>query len=325
MSLTNVVCEFCAHCCRIPEGGVGRCGVRENRRGKIVTKNYGEVVALAVDPIEKKPLYHFMPGSEALSVALTGCNFTCKFCQNYSLSQPEFFSSIRTRRIMPEELEQRMMEINCPVLAYTYGEPTIWRDYMLDVASLVKQNKRKNVMISNGYFSEETLEIILNYIDAFNIDLKGGDRFYRKMCGAKMEPVLSSISKISADKRVCLEVTTLLIEKVHTVDEIMWLAEELEKREVKVWHLSRFFPHYKMCDLSATTEAFLHQVIERIKANFNIPHLYAGNSGEEKYNQTICPDCGKVLISRNGWQANSVSLNDGHCVCGHKLYGCFSS
>ncbi len=324
MTTATLTCNFCAHHCHIAPNHFGRCGIRKNTGTEITTANYADVVALGVDPIEKKPLYHFMPRADALSVALAGCNFTCKFCQNYNISQKDYFAQLQTDKWPPQQLAQKAVKLNTPVMAYTYAEPTVWRDYMIDTAKLVKKQHRKNVMVTNGFFSEETLDIALEHIDAFNIDLKGSDDFYRKICGARVAPVLESIRKIAIRKKTFLEVTTLLIERLHTVDDIMGLADFLEKSAVKVWHLSRFFPCFKMFDHPATSEDFLLSIIEKVKANFDIPHVYAGNSGLEQYNQTICPDCGAKLIGRQGWAVTQVNLRDGKCKsCGHELYGYF--
>lgn len=319
----TVSCNFCAHHCQIKPNSYGLCGIRKNIGSEIITDNYAEVVAMAVDPIEKKPLYHFMPGAEAFSIALSGCNFSCNFCQNYHISQKQYFSNLRTTKQSPEQILNEVNKSDIPIVAYTYSEPTVWRDYMIDCAKLTEKSGRKNIMVTNGFFSVETLDETLKHIDAFNIDLKGSDSFYRQFCGGRLEPVLNAIRKISLSTKH-LEVTTLLIESLHTVDELMKLAEALEKAEVKVWHLSRFFPCFKMLDQSATSEEFLQSVIERVKSEFDIPHIYAGNSGLEQFNQTICSNCGEKLINRQGYSVTAQNTKSGKCpACSHKLYGYF--
>ncbi len=325
MSLETIRCNFCAFRCRIAPGKTGRCGIRRNLNNQIITVSYGEVSALAVDPIEKKPLYHFLPGSNALSVALAGCNFTCQFCQNQHISQKEYFYQLNTTKLSPEGLAVKQQETDTPIVAYTYSEPTVWRDYMLDSAKLLKPRNVKNVMITNGFFSKETIQETQKYIDGFNIDLKGDNDFYKTYCGGEVDPVLQSIKTIAANPEKVLEVTTLLIEKRHKMDEIMRLGEFLEKSKVKVWHLSRFYPCYKMIDIPATTEQFLLEVLAKVKSQFDIPHIYAGNSNLEEFNQTICPKCGKLLIKRSGWSIIENNLINGKCTCGHKLYGIFTN
>ena len=203
-------CDFCYLMCSLKGGQRGVCGIRENRNGELVTLGYGELVASAIDPIEKKPLYHFLPATETLSVALFGCNYRCKFCQNYHISQGE---RVRGKKVSPSQLAQALKESGTPTLSYTYSEPVVWLDYVEASAKEVKQIGGYNCMITNGSFSKNSLERVLPYIDAFNIDLKGDEAFYRDYCKGQLQPVLDSIETISGQKDKVLEVTTLLIEE----------------------------------------------------------------------------------------------------------------
>lgn len=332
-------CTFCAHECSIQENAYGICGIRKNRNNSIVTVNYGKPCALAIDPIEKKPLYHFFPGSKTLSVALYGCNFKCPFCQNYAISQKEYFAEdlIATSTdslspsdfLKPEDFAQQVLASDLKIASYTYSEPTVWQDYMIDCARKVKENDGFNVMVSNGYFSSKNTPQIIEYINAFNIDLKGSDAFYKKECAASILPVIKAIESIQKSKNKVLEITTLLIEELHSTEDIKELAKILRDQNVQVWHLSRFFPAYKMKNSKPCSEEFLEKACD-IAMRAGIPFVYTGNSENEKHNDTICPKCNKTLIARNseyfGTQADAMHINNkGECAfCNEKIYGLFN-
>lgn len=319
----RIRCDFCEHRCNLAPGEVGRCSIRKRVGDKIVTVNYGEHVSLAVDPIEKKPLYHFYPGAQALSSALFGCNMGCEFCQNASISQPEFFGSLNTTYIGPEELAQELSQGGYPIAAFTYSEPSVWQDYMLDAAAEVHKVGGKNVMVTNGWFTREALERFLPHIDAFNIDLKGGDEFYRKLCKTPMKPVLRNIREIAAmEDGPTLEVTTMLLEGAHSEEEIMELAYALDEAKVQVWHLSCFRPSYKMRGWQSTSEDFLERVYMRAKEETNIPFIYGFSRRHREYEQTFCPNCGTLCVDRWGFEVSNNRVDHGRCPsCGTKLYG----
>ena len=321
----RIRCDFCEHRCNLADGETGRCAIRRREGDRIVTTNYGRAVSLAVDPIEKKPLYHFYPGGSALSVALFGCNMGCEFCQNATISQPEFFGSLNTRYVSPEEIARELERGGHPVAAYTYSEPSVWQDYMLDSARGVKAVGGSNVMVTNGWFTRESLERFLPWIDAFNIDLKGGDQFYREICKTPMKPVLRNIREIAAmEDGPILEVTTMLLEGAHTEEEIMSLAYALDEAGVQVWHLSAFRPSYKMREWKSTSEAFLERIYHRSKEETNIPFIYGFSRRHREYEQTFCPACGTLCIDRWGFEVYENRLMGSACPsCGAEIYGRF--
>ncbi|WP_422479615.1 AmmeMemoRadiSam system radical SAM enzyme [Pleomorphochaeta sp. DL1XJH-081] len=330
----RVQCDFCYHLCSLSPTQRGLCGVRENRDGKLITLGWGDLVASGVDPIEKKPMYHLLPGEKTFSFALFGCNFCCQFCQNHQISQQESpywpgrISYDPHRITSPESLVKIADRSASRIMSYTYSDPVVWQDYMVDVAKLIHQRGRINCMVTNGSFSEQSLKRILPYIDAFNIDVKGDEDFYRTYCKGSLKPVMESISTIAADPEKVLEVTTLVIEGIHTAESIRILGEQLAMRQVKVWHLSRFFPHYRMQDRSPTSEDFLLKMLEIGRAS-GIPHIYAGNSSLSGWDKTVCPACKKTLIPSHSYSGEAaleakINIVNGKCVhCGEPIYGRF--
>lgn len=323
------LCNFCDHHCRLHEGAVGLCGVRQNQGGRVVTTVYGDIAAAAVDPIEKKPFYHFKPGTKTLSVALPGCNYHCSFCQNHTLSQYRESGKISGDRISPAQLVSKLMEKDLTVMTYTYSDPVVWQDYMLDTALLVKEKAGGvNCMVTNGSMSTDSLPGIIDLIDGFSIDFKGGEEFYRRLCGGNMTSVLNTIEKICSSRRSVVEVTTLIIEGIHSLKEIEQIGALLHDAGVEVWHLSRFFPAYKMRDRRETSEYFLHQALE-IADESGIPFIYSGNSREESHAATRCPGCGTTLISSHSYGGEARrdaerTIRTGKCRgCGESIYGLF--
>lgn len=307
-------CDFCYRECSLGEGQRGVCHIRVNRGGTIVTENYGEVVALALDPIEKKPLYHFRPGSCTLSAALFGCNLSCSFCQNYSISQKEFHQQRPNRYISPEVFIQQAVERNVSV-SFTYSEPIVWQDYLLDCARMAKDEAIPTILVSNGTFSKASLTRILPFIDAYSIDLKGDESFYRHYCNGSAKPVIAGLEAL-AKTSATVEVTTLLIEGEHTLSDVKELGTILADLGIRVWHLSRYHPAYKL-DLPPTGESFLQEALAAAK-ELKIPHIYGGNSRQDQ--DTYCPECGALLIKRFPHQTK-VFLKEGKCTCSHQLYG----
>lgn len=300
-------CDFCYRLCEIPEGGMGFCKSRINDCGTIKDRCYGGLVSIAADPVEKKPLYHFLPGSFTLSIAMPGCNFTCDFCQNYEISQRYFMKDA----VDPDSIVGYASAYNCPSISYTYSEPIVWQDYMLDVAKLARKRNIKNIMVTNGSFSETSMERILPYIDAYNVDLKGDEEFYRCICHSSFSSVLSSIRRIS-EYGAHLEVTTMVIEGIHDESMIRYLGSCLSSYKVKVWHLSRFFPMYLMSDRRPTSESFLKRML-KIAFESAVPYVYPGNSGLDSF--VRCPRCSCRIEKPKA---------DGLCPsCGEKLYGVY--
>jgi len=317
----TITCDFCWRMCTLKEGQKGVCAVRSVIDGKLVSLNWGNVVAMGVDPVEKKPLYHFRPGHRTLSFALFGCNLSCSFCQNYSISQKEYYGEREGVRIEVQEIVQEALVRNCPSISFTYSEPLVWQDYLIEVATLAKKEGLSLIMVSNGTFSEAALERLLPFIDAFNIDLKGDEEFYRSVCKGSAEPVLRAIEAIT-EYGSHLEVTTMVTAEHHTPAVMQDLGEQLHLRGVKIWHLTRYFPHYHSHQ-EATQERYLKRTITAMK-RIGIPFVYPGNSTLDA--STYCPGCKTKLIGRTAYQ---LSLQDGvieagQCLrCGTPIVGDF--
>ena len=312
-------CDFCAHRCALEEGQRGLCGIRENQGGELVTTVYGQVQSAAVDPIEKKPLYHFLPGSRVFSVALAGCNFRCSFCQNASIAVPELFPP-PAAQWRPEDVVDAWERSETPTVAYTYSEPSVWQDFILDTAPEIRRRGGKVVMVTNGFLTPQALERLLPVVDAFNIDLKGDDHFYRSLCRGTVAPVLDTIRRVSGVRH--LEVTTMLIPSRHTPTVVSGLRRHLVDAGVKVWHLSRFFPAWKMRDEPATSEEFLNGTIEEIRNSEAPPFIFAGNSRQSQYQRTHCPECGTLCIDHRSPVRDFTHY--GACPhCGYSIYGVF--
>ena len=276
LSGNKVRCGVCNHRCLIGDGKKGICGVRKNEKGKLYTLVYGKAIAENIDPIEKKPFFHFMPGTRSLSIATVGCNFRCMHCQNADISQTDFISG---KDLLPERVVEDALENDCPSIAYTYTEPTIFVEYALDTMKLARKNKLKNVWVSNGYMTKETLDLIGLYLDAINVDLKGfTEKFYQEVCGAKLKPVLENLKRIKK-KKIWLEVTTLIIPtKNDSPKELKNIAEFIKKElgAETPWHVSRFFPTYKMVDLLPTEVEKIYKAVD-IGKKAGLKYVYGGN------------------------------------------------
>ena len=317
-----MICNFCYRHCDIKEGGEGLCRVRKVKDNKLISTGYGFLDAIAIDPVEKKPLYHFLPGTRTLSVAEVGCNYHCDFCQNWQLSQSEKSTSTYVK---PKELVDLALKHEVPSISFTYSEPIVWQDYVIDTSRLAREKGLKTIMVTNGSFSKESRENLAPLIDAFNIDLKGDAEYYKKVCKGKIEPVLDGIDYMIRNS--ChVEVTTLLIESIHTRAIVQELGKALSDRGVQVWHLTRFFPNYKMNDIPATSERFLSEMIN-VAEDSGIPHVYGGNT--TRVDPTRCYKCKHVLIkSHNDSTAVkrdcNQNLQGGRCIyCSSPLYGVF--
>jgi pyruvate formate lyase activating enzyme len=333
MTTAKVRCDFCFHQCLLGENKTGICGVRKNLEGKVITTVYGEVISAGVDPIEKKPFYHVKPGSSTLSVALPGCNLSCEFCQNYTISQynqSKFRHTGKEKDLTsPQKLVKLLVDSKLNSMSYTYSDPVVWQDYMLDTARLVRELENGlNCMVTNGSMSTESLVVMLDYIDAFNIDVKGDEEFYRTYCNGSLAPVLQNLERICLDGRAVVEVTTLVIEGIHSQNDIFRLGSRLKNAGVQVWHLSRFFPAYKMLDRQETSEAYLHDMLQTASES-GIPYIYSGNSRERLFVSTRCPECGAVLIPSHSYSGDAgisaeKSIQNGKCAeCGAPIYGLF--
>jgi pyruvate formate lyase activating enzyme len=321
----KVNCSLCSHRCSITESKRGICGVRENRDGKLYSLVYGKLVASAVDPIEKKPLFNFLPGSKSYSIATVGCNFRCGNCQNFDIAQlPKERNIIVGRDMPPETVVSDAKQNNCASIAYTYSEPTIFFEYAYDVAKLANKEGIKNVFVTNGYITKEPLEKIVPYLDAANIDLKSfSDDFYRKNCGARLQPVLDSI-KLYKKLGIWTEITTLIIPSMNdSEDELRKIAEFIknEAGEETPWHISRFHPMYKLIDLPRTPVDTLRRARE-IGLEAGLKYVYEGNVPGEDGENTYCPNCQKPLIRRFGYSIQENKIKNSACTyCGAKIDG----
>jgi len=318
----DVLCGLCNHNCRIRPGKRGICAVRENQNGKLMSLVYGSLVAACADPIEKKPFYHFLPGSLAYSIATVGCNFRCLHCQNADISQiPRETGNIPGDFVSPEDVVAKALDLGCQSIAYTYSEPTIFFEYAYDVAELANSSGLKNVFVSNGYIGEEAAKKIIPILHGINIDLKGDDQFYRKVCGAELEPVERNIELFSKSG-VWVEVTTLLIPGYNDSEAVLQdLAAFLASVNPEIpWHISAFHPMYKMRDVPRTGIESLRRGLKAGR-DAGLRYVYAGNIPKESEN-TVCPACDEVLIERLGYRIMRNSVVRGQCSrCGAALAG----
>ncbi len=327
LSGQRVRCNLCAHYCPIEEGGRGRCGVRENREGTLFSLVYGRPIARHVDPIEKKPLFHFLPGSLSFSIATVGCNLTCRHCQNSDISQmPADRGRIVGERAGPEEIAAAAREQGCGSISYTYTEPTVFAEYVFDIAALARAKGLKNVLVSNGFMTPAATAKLGPLIDAANVDLKAfSESFYKDICGARLAPVLESILGLK-EEGVFLELTTLLIPGLNDSEEELtelasWIADRAG--EETPWHISRFHPTYRLLDRPPTPASSLSRAFEAGR-RAGLRHIYLGNAPGAGGEDTPCPSCGRVLIRRRGFSILENRLKNGACPdCGEKIAGVF--
>jgi len=311
----RVKCLLCPHKCIIAEGKTGYCRVRRNVEGTLYTEIYGRVSSIAMDPIEKKPLYHFFPGSDILSIGTVGCSFRCQFCQNYTISQEPDHP---TDYYSPVELVSLAHRYKSIGVAYTYTEPLIWFEYVYDCSKLAREKGLKNVFVTNGYINPEPLEELIPVSDAYNIDLKSfSEDFYRKLTGGTLKPVLETIERIGSEQRIMLEVTTLVIPGYNdSDDEIRMIAGFLASINDKIsYHLSAYYPMYKF-----TAPPTSYSTLSRLKkiAEEKLPYVYLGNVGGDS--NTYCPNCHALLIERVGYRVRIVSFDNGRCSeCGEEV------
>ena len=321
----RVQCRLCSHFCIIENQAAGKCGVRVNKEGSLKTLVYDRVAALNMDPVEKKPLFHFYPGTRTLSFATMGCNLSCSFCQNYSLSQPpRRGQGIKGEKITPEQLVETALQNNASSISYTYSEPTVFFELMLDTAKLASAQGLKNIMVSNGFQSPECLQELGPHIHAANIDLKAfSDTFYQDQCGAKLKPVLKNLKHIK-ELGWWLEVTTLVIPNLNDSQaELMNLAGFIaEELGVDVpWHVSRFHPNFELRDRGPTPVKTLETAWD-IGHRAGLRYVYTGNMHGHHGEHTLCPGCGKTVIERQGFFILSSRLKNGACEsCGFKIAG----
>jgi len=317
-----VDCFLCSHRCHIKAGHRGACMVRENRDGTLYSLVYGMAISSNPDPIEKKPLFHVLPGTRSYSIATVGCNFRCNYCQNWQISQaPAGGGDIMGRYISPEQIVEEAVAADCASVAYTYTEPTIFFEYAYDTARLAQARGLKNVFVTNGYQTPETVEKMAGVIDAANVDLKAfTDEFYRTRCKARLQPVLDSIRKMH-EVGIFVEVTTLLLPGQNDSDEeLRRIAEFLVGLSPDIpWHVSRFHPDFQALSLSATPPQTVLRAVE-VGRSAGLRFVYAGNLPGTGYEDTVCPGCGHTVVERRGFSVGRIDLKDARCGrCGREL------
>jgi pyruvate formate lyase activating enzyme len=321
----KVKCELCPHYCIIADGKVGLCGVRKNEGGILYTLVYGKIAAAAVDPIEKKPLFHFLPGTSSYSIATVGCNFRCDFCQNYGISQvPRGQRVIEGEETAPAAVVAAALENKCRSISYTYTEPTIYFEYAYDCARLAQAKGLKNVFVTNGFMNAPVVKMLQPYLHAANVDLKSfRDEYYRKICGGRLAPVLDTL-KLMRKLAIWIEITTLVIPGLNDSKEELtaiagFIKEELG-RDVP-WHVSGFYPTYKMLDRPGTSAETLVAARE-IGLKVGLKYVYSGNLSLPGREDTYCGRCQKPLVTRSGFSVLASALKEGKCsYCGEEVSG----
>jgi pyruvate formate lyase activating enzyme len=319
-----VQCHLCPKNCVIKPGEYGLCSARKNISGKLYSMVYSNLCSVAIDPIEKKPLYHFMPGEKVFSLGTTGCNLHCNFCQNWEISQTKPNETLKPS-LTPQNLIQEVIRSKCKIIAYTYNEPTIFYEYMLESAKLAKQNNLKNVLVSNGFINEKPLKELLPYIDAANIDLKSFDNnFYKNVCSGQLKPVLDTLKSIKK-AGVHLEITNLIIpnlnDNMKLIDKMCrWVHKNLGD-DVPL-HFSAFYPCYRLLDKEPTPIKTLLKA-KKIAEKNSLNYVYLGNVSSDS--STYCPKCKKILIEHKIYKTNQKNIINGKCkFCKEKIKGVWS-
>jgi len=324
----KVRCELCGHRCEILAGKYGVCRVRENVAGVLRSHSYGAVVAVHVDPIEKKPLFHFLPGSRSLSIAAAGCNFQCEFCQNWQISQaPRTGQIVGGQAISPEQIVSAAGNQGCASISYTYTEPTVFFELAYETARLAHERGIANCFVSNGYMTPLAVRTIGPHLDAINVDLKAfRDETYRRVMKARLEPVLTCLKEL-VKAEIWVEVTTLVVPGMNdSPQELADIAKCIagDLGPAVPWHVSRFHGDYRMADLPGTPLATLEAAC-RIGKEAGLKYVYCGNVPGRADERTLCLACGQVLIDRVGFAVRSNNLTGGACPkCGHKIEGVWS-
>ena len=320
----KVRCFLCSHRCLIADGKRGICRVRENKKGILYSLVYEKLISSHVDPIEKKPFFHFLPGSKAFSIATMGCNFRCLHCQNHEISQlPEREVTIIGEKVSSEDIVTMALKYNCASISYTYTEPTIFFEYAYDTAKIASKKRLKNTFVTNGYMTAEALDMIAPYLDGANVDLKAfSEKFYKEVCGAKLKPVLESIAKMH-DLGIWVEVTTLIIPTLNdSEEELRKIARFIRSLSPEIpWHVSAFYPTYKMLDKPRTSPETIRYA-RQIGLEEGLRYVYTGNVPGEEGENTACPHCNNILIRRWGYQISESGITEGKCPhCGTSIAG----
>ncbi len=323
----KVLCRLCPRECRMAGGQAGFCFVRRNAGGRLLSYSYGRPTGFGVDPIEKKPLNHFLPGSLSLSFGTVGCNMGCRFCQNWEMSKCRS-DDRRTQKVTPRQVVDLALREGCSSISYTYNDPVVFAEFVIDTAGPAREEGLKNVMVTSGYVSPEARRELFEHIDAANVDLKGFTQsFYRRLAGADLEPVLDTLVWIRRETQVWLEVTTLLIpgwndSESEIRSECSWIAENLG-RTVPL-HFTAFHPAFRMSDVPRTPPETL-LAARRIAMEEGLLFVYVGNILDGEAQSTWCPGCGAALIRRDWHSVRGIALRDGRCgECGAEIPGVFA-
>jgi pyruvate formate lyase activating enzyme len=322
----KVRCRLCNWRCVIDEGKLGRCNVRRNIEGVLYALTYDKVCSANPDPIEKKPLFHFQPGTRSFSVATMGCNFRCEFCQNWQISQAALEEGrIDGEPIAPEQIVAAAVRSGCKSMAYTYTEPTVFMELCYDCGRLAKKRGLANVFVSNGYMTTEAIDFAGDWLDGINVDLKAfSEDFYKRLCKARLQPVLDTISYIAKKTDIWLEITTLLVpEQNDSADELKKLADFIvsDAGADVPWHISRFHPQYRYLDSVPTPIGSLERAFE-IGKSAGLRYVYLGNVPGSTSESTFCYQCGRMLIERIGYRIVTNSIKDSKCPdCGAQIAG----
>lgn len=315
-------CNLCPKGCVIESGQSGECRIRINVNGKLIASTYGHPCSVHIDPIEKKPLYHFLPGTGIFSLATVGCNLHCKNCQNWEISQ-ENPENVRAHKLMPEEVSRLAQKYGCLSIAYTYTEPLVYYEYTLDCSIQSHAAGLKNVIVTAGYLNRLPLKRLYEYVDGANIDIKAmTDQFYREICDASLKPVLDACV-LAREMGVWVEITNLVIPTLNDSDEdfrrlAQWIRANLGPETPL--HFSRFFPQYQMQHLPPTPSDTLNRA-KAIATSEGLSHVYLGNISLPEGENTRCPACGKIVIERRGYTVLTNTLQGGQCTCGKILAG----
>jgi pyruvate formate lyase activating enzyme len=326
----KILCQACSQVCKLSEGEYGICGVRKVEDGELKLLVYGIASAVNIDPVEKKPMYHFLPESTVFSLGTVGCNFRCSFCQNYRISQypKEHQHNITGQKLPPKNIVKLALEHGCKSIAYTYNEPIVFFEYTYDTAKLAHKHGLKNIYVTSGYETHKAIDLLAPYIDGMNIDIKSfSDKFYKEICGARLKPVLEAV-KYAYEKGIWIEITTLLIpDKNDSQEEIREIAKFIASIDNSIpWHVSAFHPTYKMLDTPRTPSSTLLKAYN-IGKEEGLKYLYVGNVNDMDHSSTYCPNCKKRVIDRSGYVGEQVinSLkNETFCpYCNYKIEGVF--
>lgn len=321
----EVQCRLCSHFCRLEPGESGKCGVRSNQEGVLMTLVFDRVAAINVDPIEKKPLFHFQPGSQSFSLGTMGCNFSCTFCQNDSLSQtPKTTGRVSGEQVTPQQLVDTALLHQCSSISYTYSEPTVFFELMFETCVKAREKGLANVLVSNGFMSRECLQELEPLVQGINVDLKSyRNDFYQEYCGGTIKPVLTNLKKIK-EMGWWLEVTTLLIPGLNDTEQEMKDLASFVFRELgpdTPWHISRFHPCYKMSDRGSTPFSTLEKAYAAGK-EAGLAYVYLGNVPGQGIESTHCPKCTAVVLQRSGFSTRKTGLIHGKCSkCGGAIAG----